>query len=325
MSALLKDCFSRSNVDALSKDDPTWLKEKRLEAWAAWEKNLGLSRASGSRFLKSIQESAAWDMQDGARGKTTDLAPDPVWGDLDASGTYGAGKAVAITTRAEAAAKGVKFMSLSQAARDMPDLVKEALFKGVGTADTAFASLNAALFETGAFLYIPAGVELKRPLRLAAFCGTEPGFFPRTLVKLGPGARAMLVEELRSSGTGLCFCSSVVELDLGPGAALSYVLLQDLNRSSRLSLRQSARLAKDASLYTLAVSRGGSASSLFWEASLKARAQKWICWAWGCRGRGGNGDTHPAEALRPLPGLEFPGQIHPARGFAILLRRGGGY
>jgi hypothetical protein len=33
----LKEYFSRAEVEALSVNDPAWLKEARLKGWQAWE------------------------------------------------------------------------------------------------------------------------------------------------------------------------------------------------------------------------------------------------------------------------------------------------
>src|SRR3546814_20652565 len=66
---------------------------------------------------------------------------------------------VTTTFRKELAEAGVIFLSISEAIREYPELVKKWLGKVVPQHDNYFATLNSAVFSDGTFVYIPAGVR----------------------------------------------------------------------------------------------------------------------------------------------------------------------
>ncbi|MDK2756814.1 MAG: Fe-S cluster assembly protein SufB, partial [Blastomonas fulva] len=66
---------------------------------------------------------------------------------------------VATTFREELSRAGVIFMSISEAIREYPDLVRKWLGKVVPVRDNYFATLNCAVFSDGTFVYIPEGVR----------------------------------------------------------------------------------------------------------------------------------------------------------------------
>ncbi|HEX7205769.1 MAG TPA: Fe-S cluster assembly protein SufB, partial [Xanthobacteraceae bacterium] len=66
---------------------------------------------------------------------------------------------VATTFQAELAKAGVLFMPISEALQKHPDLVKKYLGTVVPSSDNFFATLNAAVFSDGSFVYVPPGVR----------------------------------------------------------------------------------------------------------------------------------------------------------------------
>ena len=66
---------------------------------------------------------------------------------------------VATTFREELKRAGVIFLSISEAIREHPELVKKWLGKVVPMHDNYFAALNCAVFSVGTFVYIPEGVR----------------------------------------------------------------------------------------------------------------------------------------------------------------------
>jgi hypothetical protein len=67
---------------------------------------------------------------------------------------------VATTFREELKAAGVIFLSISEAIREYPDLVKKYLGSVVPQRDNYFACLNSAVFSDGTFVYVPGGRAL---------------------------------------------------------------------------------------------------------------------------------------------------------------------
>ena len=84
---------------------------------------------------------------------------------------------------------GVIFCSISDAIRDYPELVKKYMFSVVPMTDNFFATLNAAVFTDGTFVYIPKGVRC--PMELSTYFrinAINTGQFERTLIIADEGS-----------------------------------------------------------------------------------------------------------------------------------------
>ncbi len=102
---------------------------------------------------------------------------------------------VATTFRAELARAGVIFMSISEAIREYPDLVKQYLGSVVPVTDNFFATLNSAVFSDGTFVYVPKGVRC--PMELSTYFRMNAkgtGQFERTLIIVGEGGYVSYLE-----------------------------------------------------------------------------------------------------------------------------------
>jgi len=102
---------------------------------------------------------------------------------------------VATTFREELARAGVIFMSISEAIREYPDLVKKWLGKVVPVRDNYFATLNCAVFSDGTFVYIPEGVRC--PMELSTYFrinAENTGQFERTLIIADKGSYVSYLE-----------------------------------------------------------------------------------------------------------------------------------
>jgi len=90
---------------------------------------------------------------------------------------------VVTTFKEELKKAGVLFMSISEAIREHPDLVKKYLGSVVPITDNFFATLNSAVFSDGSFVYIPKGVRC--PMELSTYFRINErntGQFERTLI-----------------------------------------------------------------------------------------------------------------------------------------------
>src|SRR5580704_19441729 len=74
---------------------------------------------------------------------------------------------VATTFKAKLGEAGVIFCSFSEAIRDHGDLVRKYLGSVVPVTDNFFATLNAAVFSDGSFVYVPKGVRC--PMELSTY------------------------------------------------------------------------------------------------------------------------------------------------------------
>ncbi|QHL90346.1 Fe-S cluster assembly protein SufB [Sphingomonas changnyeongensis] len=102
---------------------------------------------------------------------------------------------VATTFREELKKAGVIFLSISEAVREYPDLVRKWLGKVVPIHDNYFATLNSAVFSDGTFVYIPEGVRC--PMELSTYFrinAANTGQFERTLIVADKGSYVSYLE-----------------------------------------------------------------------------------------------------------------------------------
>ena len=79
--------------------------------------------------------------------------------------------------------KGVIFMSIGEAIKEHPDLIRQYLGTVVTYRDNFYAALNSAVFSDGSFVYIPKGVRC--PMELSSYFrinARNTGQFERTLI-----------------------------------------------------------------------------------------------------------------------------------------------
>jgi Fe-S cluster assembly protein SufD len=135
------------------------------------------------------------------------------------------------------------------------------------TGGDALVRLNDAFHPDAVVVDVPAGTLLEDPIVIVHWCGASPeggadglapASFPRTVVRLGRGASAGVVEVVAGVPDGRALVVPVVELQAGDGALLSYVGLQVLGRSAWHIGRMSAASDRDATLRTFTVGLGGA-------------------------------------------------------------------
>jgi Fe-S cluster assembly protein SufD len=256
--------FSVDAVEALSasKQEPAWMRAKRL---AAWEASQDLSLPSGmeeewrrtdirgahldtylplppqSQAVQHpselpevlAQQMALPETQVGGRVMHQDGAP--VWSALDE----------------ELQQRGVVFCDLDTAVRQHAELVQPHFMTSAIAADSnKFTALHGALWNGGVFLYVPRGIALTLPLQALTAHATEAGMIqPHTLVVADEQSQVTLIDEqLSTSPTLSGLHNGVVELHLKAGAHVTYLQLQDWSRRLWGFANQRAVLAADSHL-----------------------------------------------------------------------------
>lgn len=102
---------------------------------------------------------------------------------------------VVTTFKEELAKAGVIFMSISEAIREHPDLIRKYLGSVVPVSDNFYATLNSAVFTDGSFVYVPTGVRC--PMELSTYFRInekDTGQFERTLIICEEGAYVSYLE-----------------------------------------------------------------------------------------------------------------------------------
>jgi len=197
--------ITQQNVDTVAAAGPEWLREQRLAAWRAYE-SMDLPDPGDEEWRRTDVRALPLD----------GLRPSPPTVRIE-------------SPAADLAAEGVIFAPLASALAEAPDLVRRHLLSVVRPEEWKYLALNAALFDGGAFLYVPKGVEVDVPLQLVtgAPAGGNAALFPRTLVIAEAHSRVALIDETASSNGEKNFVSGAVEIVLGDGAKLDYY---DVNR-----------------------------------------------------------------------------------------------
>ncbi|GAB4524990.1 MAG: Fe-S cluster assembly protein SufB [Amphiplicatus sp.] len=199
------------------KEEPEWMLEWRLEAFRRWlnmeEPRWAMVKYPPIDYQDHYYYAAP---KTGARYKSIDDVPREILEDFEKLGiplkeaevllgVEGAPKvavdavfdsvSVATTFREELAKAGVIFMSISEAIREHPDLVRKYLGTVVPVSDNFFATLNSAVFSDGTFVYVPEGV--KCPMELSTYFRineANTGQFERTLIIAAPGSYVSYLE-----------------------------------------------------------------------------------------------------------------------------------
>jgi Fe-S cluster assembly protein SufB len=164
------------------KDGPKSLDEIDPEILKTYDK-LGIPLREREALL-GVQRPVGEDEGEGASGYGR-VAVDAVFDSVS----------VATTFQAELAKAGVLFMPISEALRKHPDLVKKYLGTVVPSSDNFFATLNAAVFSDGSFVYVPPGVRC--PMELSTYFRINErntGQFERTLIIADKGSYVSYLE-----------------------------------------------------------------------------------------------------------------------------------
>ena len=203
------------------KQEPDWLLEWRLRAFAAWQTMTephwakvhhapidyqdihyyaAPKKKDGPKSLDEVdpellamyeklgiplKERAILAGVEGAEDERPQIAVDAVFDSVS----------VATTFRESLAKVGVIFCPISEAVRDHPDLVREYLGSVVPIGDNYFAALNSAVFTDGSFVFIPKGVRC--PMELSTYFrinARNTGQFERTLIIAEAGSHVSYLE-----------------------------------------------------------------------------------------------------------------------------------
>ena len=179
------------------KGEPDWMLEFRLKAFRHWltleqptwaHVNVppidyqGISYYADPLAKKPVNKEIDPELE-----KTFDKLGIPLEERLALSGTavdaIMDSVSVKTTYKDELKKKGIIFMSVGEAIKEHPDLVKKYLGTVVSYRDNFFAALNSAVFSDGSFVYIPKGVRC--PMELSSYFrinARNTGQFERTLI-----------------------------------------------------------------------------------------------------------------------------------------------
>jgi Fe-S cluster assembly protein SufD len=125
----------------------------------------------------------------------------------------------------------------------------------------AFAAVNAAFLEDGAFVRIPARTAVAQPIHLVF--RSEPVFgptvsHPRTLVIAEAGSQAHIIETYIGTAGELYFTNAVTEVVLGEGAVLDFSKLEHESEAAFHVATTEVRQGRDSSFTSHSILLGGA-------------------------------------------------------------------
>lgn len=153
--------------------------------------------------------------------------------------------------------------SLAVAVQKRPDLVEKYLNRTASFKDRALVALNTAFFRDGAFLYLPKGAILTRPIYIchlswSGVLGKPTVSHPRNLIVLGEAAQATVVEIYMGSGDESYFTNAVTEIVTEQGAVVDHYKLQHESGKASHIGSIDVRQDKDSNFRSLSISLGAS-------------------------------------------------------------------
>ena len=224
------------------KEEPEWMTKFRLDALARFERKPMLDWFAVNMpdidfddiyyYLKPNEGQVSdWDMLPEDQKATYEKLGIP-----EAEGKFLAGvtaqyesEVVYHKNREDLEQLGVLFMSMDQALKERPDLVRENFGTVIPPGDNKFAALNSAVWSGGSFIYVPPGVHVDMPLQAYFRINAEnAGQFERTLIIADEGSSVHYVEGCSAPVYSTdSLHSAVVELIAKPGARIRYTTIQN--------------------------------------------------------------------------------------------------
>jgi Fe-S cluster assembly protein SufD len=272
-----------------SKNEPSWMLERRLAAWQIFE----------ALPMPSRQEEQ-WRRTDIGKLKLDRLTPytDSYAGTVESPLQLGGANAGLITHRNSVtversldetlSAQGVIFTDLETAVQEHPELVQTYFMTRAVPADyDKFTALNAALWSGGTFLHVPKNADIALPLRaLYTLTAGGAGLFTHTLIVVEEGARVSFIEEYASQNIERqSLNAGVAEVFVKQAAEFTYVSLQDWMGDVYDISTQRALIDRDARLNWLVIGMGNGVTKTNIEAALQGAGASTqmlgILWGYG--------------------------------------------
>ena len=126
--------------------------------------------------------------------------------------------------------------SFAHAQKEHPDIIKKHFSKYSGTGKDGLEALNTAIAQDGIFIYVPDGVEVKKPIQIVNIIRPESNIFvqARNLIVLGKNSKLTLVHCDDSYNLSPGFSNTVTEIFIDENASLNHNKLQNINNNSTI-------------------------------------------------------------------------------------------
>ncbi|KRK46249.1 Fe-S cluster assembly protein SufB [Dellaglioa algida] len=224
-----------------AKNEPEWMLDYRLRAFALYEKmpmpsfgpDLSQLDLANMRYFQRASDTIARDWDD---------VPDKIKETFDRLGVpeaerkYLAGSSAQYESevvyhhmREDFEKLGIIFMDTDSALQEYPELVKQYFGKLVPASNNKFSALNSAVWSGGTFIYVPKGVKTEVPIQSYFRINAEnTGQFERTLIIVDEGASVNYVEGCTAPNYSAdSLHAAVVEVNVMKDAYCRYTTIQN--------------------------------------------------------------------------------------------------
>ncbi|MBM3925538.1 MAG: Fe-S cluster assembly protein SufD [SAR202 cluster bacterium] len=156
---------------------------------------------------------------------------------------------------------GVIVSDLAEALGTQNDLLREHLTRHAGYEHQAFTSINTALVNHGALVYVHENLSLPHPIHcLFINSGRQPDSLsnPRVLVVTGKDSKAMVIESHVGLYGGRYFSNAVSEVVVGAGSSVQHYRLQRHSLGAYHVGTTQVELGENASFHSVTLDLGGA-------------------------------------------------------------------
>lgn len=286
-----KGDFSKDFVEKIARDEPQWMRERRLAAYALYESSPMPHTTEDDTWRRTVDMRTQdyWRRtRRHLRGFTVDNYHPAAETNGDASvdvpadsdGAAGVlvqtdGQLQHASSSAELEKKGVYFADLHTALKERDELLRDYFMTKAVTLETTlksgniatqntFDALHGAFWQGGYVLHVPKGVRVEVPLRVYIRLSEEQhADLSHVLVIAEENSEVVILEDNASINQDAGgFHSGAVEIFAGQNANVTYVQVQNWNRQVWNFASHRAVVSKDAHLCWVTASFGGRLNKL---------------------------------------------------------------
>jgi Fe-S cluster assembly protein SufD len=159
--------------------------------------------------------------------------------------------------------KGVQIANLAGVLGEDAPLVQKHLGQHARVDQNAFVALNTAYFNDGAFVHVPAGQAVEKPVHLLFISTSEERgstSHPRNLIIAERGSRLTLIESHVGAAQGEYFTNAVTEFAISDHAVVEHCKFQDESPQAYHIAAQQMSLAKQCDFISHSFATGAKLS-----------------------------------------------------------------
>lgn len=255
----------RALESGLAAKGPPWLHQVRREA---------IQRFAQLGFPTTLQEEWRFTnvapiakisfhpaSEDASAWTAEDLEPALLEDSLDIRLVFVNGQYCEEASSVRKLPSGVKAGSLARALQGSDGLLEEHLARYADYRNHPFLALNTAFWQDGAYLRIPKGTVIEKPIHIL-FVSTADGAplvsYPRSLILADRDSQVTLIESYVGLSGGICFSNAVSEIVASENTMIHHYKLQIENKRSYHIATLQVHQNRSANFSSCSVSLGGA-------------------------------------------------------------------